>query len=69
MEKAYDTQDTFDETCEPYLEQNPEMQIAEAEKKAFDELKSNYRQAFISQYHDLVQMGISCKKKKNKINK
>ena len=38
------------------------MEIAEAEKKTFDELKSNYRQALISQYHDLVQMGNISKK-------
>ena len=33
------------------------MEIAEAERKTFDELKSNYRQALISNYHDLVQIG------------
>ena len=34
MEKASDTLlDTFDETCETYLEQNPGLKIAEAEKK------------------------------------
>ena len=32
------------------------MEIADAERKTFDELKSNYRQALISNYHDLVQM-------------
>ena len=55
-------QDTFDETCETYLEQNPGMEIAEAERETFDELKSNYRQALISNYHDLVQMGNILKK-------
>ena len=49
LKQAYDSlQDTFDETCETYLEQNPGMEIAEAERKNFDELKSNYRQALIS---------------------
>ena len=49
MEKAYDTLlDTFDETCEIYLEQMAWMETAEAEKRAFDELKSNYRHALIS---------------------
>ena len=38
------------------------MDIAEAERKTFDELKSNYRQALISNYHDLVQMGNILKK-------
>ena len=33
------------------------MEIAEAERKTFDELKSNYRQASFSNYHDFVQMG------------
>ena len=38
--KTYETlRDTFDETCETYLEQNPGMEIEEAEKIAFDELK------------------------------
>ena len=45
-----------------YLEHNPGREIAEAERKTFDELKSNYRQALISNYHDLVQMGHSLKK-------
>ena len=58
-------QDTFDETCETYLEQNPGMEIAEAERKTFDELKSNYRQALISNYHDLVQLGNILKKRPN----
>ena len=53
----YSLQDTYDETCEIYLEQNPGMESAEAERKTFDELKSNYRQALISNYHDLVQLG------------
>ena len=58
LQQAYDSlQDTFDETCETYLEQNPGMENAEAERKTFDELKSNHRQALISNYHDLVQMG------------
>ena len=64
MERAQKTlQDTFDETRETCLEQNPWMKIAEAEKKAFGELKSNYRQASTSQYHNLVQMGNIFKKK------
>ena len=58
----YSLQDTFDETCETYLEQNPGMEIAEAERKTFDELRSNNRQALISNYHDLVQMGNILKK-------
>ena len=63
LQQAYDSlQDTFDETCETYLEQNPGMKIAEAERKTFDELKSNYRQALISDYHDLVQKGDILKK-------
>ena len=48
--------------CETYLEQNPGMELAEAERKTFDELKSNYRQALISKYHHLVQMGNLLKK-------
>ena len=60
----YSLQDTFDETCETYLEQNPGMETAEAERKTFDELKSNYRQALTSNYHDLVQMGTILKKKR-----
>ena len=40
LQQSYDSlQDTFDETCETYLEQNPEMEIAQAERKTFDELK------------------------------
>ena len=63
LQLSYDSlQDTFDETCETYLEQNPGLAIAEAERKTFDELKSNYRQALISNYHDLVQMGNILKK-------
>ena len=63
LNQVYDSlQDTFDETCETYLEQNPEMEIAEAERKTFDELKSNNSQALISNYHDLVQMGNILKK-------
>ena len=39
MERAQKTlQDTFDETRETCLEQNPWMKIVEAEKKAFGEL-------------------------------
>ena len=38
------------------------MEIAEIERKTFDELKSNYRQALISNYHDLVQLGNILKK-------
>ena len=57
-------QDAFDETCKTHLEQNPGMEIADAKRKTFDELKSNYRQALISNYHDLVQMGNILKKKK-----
>ena len=38
------------------------MEIAEAERKTFDELKSNYRQALVSNYQDLVQMGNILKK-------
>ena len=38
------------------------MENAEAERKTFDELKSNYRQALISKYHDLVQLGNILKK-------
>ena len=38
------------------------MEIAEAERNTFDELKSNYKQALISNYHDLVQMGNILKK-------
>ena len=45
------------------------MEIAEAERKTFDELKSNYRQALISNYHDLVQTGNILKKKKDLIHK
>ena len=33
-------------------------------KKTFDELKSNYRQALLSQYHDLVELGNILKKDK-----
>ena len=55
-------QDTLDETCKTYLEKNPGMEIAEAERKTFDELKSIYGQALISNYHDLVQMGNILKK-------
>ena len=55
-------QDIFDETCETYLEQNPGMETAEAERKTFDELKSNYRQALISNYRDLVHLGNILKK-------
>ena len=59
----YDSlQDTFDETCETYLEQKTGVKLAEAERKIFDELKSNYRQALILNYHDLVQMGNILKK-------
>ena len=39
------------------------METAEAERKTFDELKSKYRQALISNYHDLVQMGNILKKR------
>ena len=64
LQQAYcSLQDTFDETCETYLAQNPGMEIAEAERKTFDELKSNYRQALISK-DDIVQMGNILKKKK-----
>ena len=63
LNQAYvSLQDTFDETCETYLEQNPGMEIAEAERKTFDELKSNHRQALISNYHDLLQLGNTLKK-------
>ena len=63
LQAYYSLQDTVDETCETYLEQNPGMEIAEAERKTFDELKSNYRQALISNYHDLVQLGNILKKR------
>ena len=35
-------QDTFDKTCETYLEQNTGMKIAEAEKRAFDEFDDRH---------------------------
>ena len=55
LKQAYDSlQDKFAESCETYLEQNPGMEIAEAERKTFEELKSNYMQALISNNHDLV---------------
>ena len=38
------------------------METAKAERKTFNELKSNYKQALISNYHDLVQMGNILKK-------
>ena len=58
MKTVYDMlQDTFDETCETYLEQNPGLEIEQPEKKVFDKLKSNNRQVLISQCHDLIQMG------------
>ena len=66
IQLSYDSlQDTFDETYETYLEQNPGMEIAEAERETFDEFKSNYTQALISNYHDLVQMGNILKKRPN----
>ena len=33
LQAYYSLQDTVDETCETYLEQNPGMEIAEAERK------------------------------------
>ena len=37
LQQAYDSlQDTFYESCETYLEQNPGMEISEAEKKIFE---------------------------------
>ena len=54
----------FDETCENSLEQNFGMEKnLEEENKAFDELKSNQRPAFNSQYQDLILLGIVLKKK------
>ena len=42
MKQAYAMlQDTFEETCETYIQQNPGMEIEEAENTAFEELKSN----------------------------
>ena len=39
LQQSYDSlQDSFDETCETYLEQ---MKTAETERNTFDELKSN----------------------------
>ena len=38
------------------------MENAETERETFGELKSNYRQALISNYHDLVQLGNILKK-------
>ena len=38
------------------------MEIAEVERKTFDELKSNYMQALFSNFNDLVQMGTILKK-------
>ena len=66
METVFDTlENIFGESSETYLKQNPRMEIADAGKKAVDELKSNYRQALISQHHDLVQMGNILKKKRH----
>ena len=70
LQLSYDSlYDTSDESCETYLKQNPGMEIAGAERQSFDKLKSNYRQALISNYHDLVQMGNILKKKKDPIHK
>ena len=70
LQQAYDSlQYTFNETCETYLKQNPGMEIEEAERKTFDELKSNYRRALITNYHDRVQMGNILKKKTQSTNK
>ena len=49
-------QENFDDTVESYLQQNPEMELQQAEEKAFSDLRSDYRRQLIQEYEDLMNL-------------
>ena len=49
VSQIYDElQENFDDTVESYLRQNPEMELHQAEEKAFSDLRSDYRRQLIN---------------------
>ena len=56
MSQTYDElQENFDDHVENYLQKNPEMELQQAEEKAFSDLRSDYRRELIKEYEDLMK--------------
>ena len=56
LSQNYDElQENFDDTVENYLQQNPEMELQQAEEKAFIDPRSDYRHRLIKEYEDLMK--------------
>ena len=56
LSQTYDElQENFDDTVENYLQQNPEMELQQAEEKAFSDPRSDYRHRLIKEYEDLMK--------------
>ena len=57
LSQTYDKlQENFDGTAESYLQQNPEMELQQAEEKAFSDLRSDNRRQLIKEYEDLMKL-------------
>ena len=57
LSQTYDElQEHFDDSLESYLQQNPEMELQQAEEKAFSDLRSDYRRQLIKEYEDLMKL-------------
>ena len=57
MSQTYDELlENFDGTVENYLQQNPEIEQQQAEKKAFTHLRSDYRRQLIKEYEKPMKL-------------
>ena len=48
--------ENFDDNVENYLQQNPEMEIQQAEEKVFIDIRPDYRRQLIKEYEDLMKL-------------
>ena len=55
-------QDTFNETVEKALHENPGKNLQEAEEMAYDELKPKYLSEFVSRYKYLTDLSVALRK-------
>ena len=57
LSQTYDElQENFDDHVENDLQKNPEMELQQAEEKAFSDLRSDYRRELIKEYEDLMKL-------------
>ena len=47
---------------ENYLQQNPEMELQQAEEQAFSDLRSDFRRQLMKEYNDLMKLVTILKK-------